>query len=61
MKEDTRSRYVKYVKVCFLAMKRKQRDHEPSPFGPFLLTEMTHSYPFIFQLVKSLPVFILEP
>ena len=44
MKEDTRSRYEKYVKVCFLAMKGKQRDREPSPFGPFLLTEMTHSY-----------------
>ena len=37
-------------KVCFLARKDKQRDREPSPFEPFLITDRNDafSYPFIY-------------
>ena len=37
-------------KVCFPARKDKQRDREPSPFEPFLITDRNDafSYPFIY-------------
>ena len=37
-------------KVCFLARKDQQRDREPSPFEPFLITDRNDafSYPFIY-------------
>ena len=61
MKEDTRSRYVKYVKVCFLAIKGKQHDIEPASFWAFSTDRNDAFLPFhILQLVKSLPVFIPE-
>ena len=51
-------------KVCFLARKDKQRDREPSPFGPFLTTDRNdaYSYPFIYVSWWNLYSFVyLKP